>query len=281
MKALIDADILVYRIGFTTEEEDLEIAKYRMNELIERILADVNATSYQLYLTASGDETAFRQFVYPEYKQNRKAPKPKHYNSLREFLIEQWDAVVVSGIEADDALGIEQSSSDNTIICSIDKDLDMIKGLHYNFVKEVIYEVTPEQATFNFYKQLLMGDRSDNVKGIEGIGEKKAERLLLSYDTEEEFFDVVRRTYDNDEEMLATGEVLWILREPYPKGLWSCTTYGSRLVPEHNLPSELVLKTNTDGMECTGVETLKDGFQPDGPNPLDITDQMAKEQTLT
>lgn len=252
-----------------------------MNELIERILANVDATSYQLYLTASGDETAFRQFAYPEYKQNRKAPKPKHYNSLREFLIEQWDAVVVSGIEADDALGIEQSSSDNTIICSIDKDLDMIKGLHYNFVKEIIYEITPEQATFNFYKQLLMGDRSDNVKGIEGIGEKKAERLLLSYDTEEEFFNVVRRTYDNDEEMLRTGEVLWILREPYPMGLWSCSTFGSKLVQEVNLPLELVLKTLTDGMEFTGEEILPDGSPLNGLNPLDITDQMEDKPTLT
>ena len=63
-----------------------------------------------------------------------------------------------------------------------------------------------------FYEQCLKGDTSDNVKGIEGIGKKKAEKLLVNCQSEEEMFRIVRDTYGNDEEFLMNARVLWILR---------------------------------------------------------------------
>ena len=270
MKALLDLDIFVYRIGFTTEDVDIEIAKYRMNDLVEKVLADVKATSYQGYLTKSKDEKAFRKQVYPEYKANRKSPRPVHYEALRQFLVEEWGAIMVEVIEADDALAIAQS--DDTIIVSIDKDLDMVPGWHYNFVKEIKYYVHEDEAIRNFYIQLLMGDAADNVKGLKGIGEKKADKILSGEEDEEGYFERTRAAYGNDEAMLANGEVLWMMRKPYPLGRWKYTTFGSQLLQENDFQPELPLKQAITGMESTGEENLTDGSQLNGLNLQASTD---------
>ena len=62
--------------------------------------------------------------------------------------------------------------------------------------------------------QCLTGDRADNIKGIEGIGPKKAERILAECYTEQQYFNAVRDAYSNDEEFLMNGRVLWIRRKP-------------------------------------------------------------------
>lgn len=293
----MDADIVGYRCGFTTMTEPVEIAKWRCNELIERILADTQATSYQLYLTASGDETAFRPMVYPEYKQNRKAPKPTHYNALREFMVEEWGAEIVSGIEADDALGIAQTehsifprfgecaaaiegayldgdSTFDSIICTIDKDLNMIPGMHYNFVKNNLLYVSREEAIYNFYKQVLMGDSVDNIKGIEGIGEKKACKILGSAEDEQTLFERTRNAYNNDEEFLRTAEVIWIMRKHQEP--WSSTGFGSQLVPKAGLPWSFPWQHQPPSSESIGEEILTDGFQQNGIDLLDNGEVMVE-----
>jgi 5'-3' exonuclease len=60
--------------------------------------------------------------------------------------------------------------------------------------------------------QCLQGDRSDNIKGIPGIGPKKAERILKGCESEYHMFKAVRSAYGNDEEFLMNGRVLWIRR---------------------------------------------------------------------
>ena len=268
MHALLDADLLVYRIGFTTEDVDLGIATWRMSNLIEKILADTKATSYQLYLTASKDETAFRKKIYPEYKQNRKAPRPIHYEDLREFLLEHWNAELVHTIEADDAIGIA-ASRDDCVIVSIDKDLLQIPGLHYNFVKEEFKTVTKLEGLRFFYQQCLTGDTADNVKGIPGIGPKKAEKILALADElyddldcgdlELNWFNVVRKEYDNDYEFYINGSALWILKSPYPQGSWRLHPLGSKLVHEEDSLVGSLQSAVSDTMEPALSQTLSDG----------------------
>ncbi len=89
----------------------------------------------------------------------------------------------------------------------------MIPGQHYNFVKDEFVTVTPESGIRHFYMQCLTGDRSDNIKGIEKIGPKKAEKILAGCVTEQEMFNAVRDAYSNDEEFLMNGRVLWIRRK--------------------------------------------------------------------
>ncbi len=63
---------------------------------------------------------------------------------------------------------------------SIDKDLDMIRGWHYNFIKDKKYFIDDQQAIKHFYTQILTGDRVDNIIGLRGIGPKKAEKISFT-----------------------------------------------------------------------------------------------------
>lgn len=209
MKALIDADIVAYRVACTLEEDDaVDFVYARAEDLVDQILVNTEATEYRLFLTGKDN---FRYTIYPEYKAHRPKEKPHWLEAVREYLKATFNAEVIDGQEADDALGINQT--DDTIICSIDKDLLMIPGQHYNFVKDEFITVTPESGMKHFYTQCLTGDRSDNIKGIEKIGPKKAEKILAGCVTEKEMFDAVRNAYSNDEEFIMNARVLWIRRK--------------------------------------------------------------------
>src|SRR5690606_663050 len=150
-------------------------AQFRMEELIQRILDTAQASSYQVFLSAGRLDT-FRAKLNPQYKANRTQPKPKHYEFLKNYLIDIWNAEVAVEEEADDLLGKNQT--EETIICSIDKDLLQIAGLHYNFVRDEFTTVSPEEGLLFFYKQLLIGDTADNIKGVSGIGKARADKIL-------------------------------------------------------------------------------------------------------
>jgi 5'-3' exonuclease len=207
VEALMDGDIYAFRVACTTENDNEAIAVYRVNEMIENTLAEVEASEYKLFLTSPDN---FRKHIYPEYKANRTATKPKHLQFLRDYLVESWQGTVAEKMEADDYLGINQHES--SIICSIDKDLLQVPGKHYNFVKKEFYEVDEETGSRNFYTQLLTGDTSDNIKGIAGIGPVKAKKALAEATNEYEMFCIVRDMYKNDEWMIMNGRCLHILR---------------------------------------------------------------------
>jgi hypothetical protein len=195
MIALIDADILVYRVGYTTNELSAGIAAARLGESIEGILLALDTRELELYLT-SQEKNNYRYTIDPEYKAGRLTSKPTHYHFLREHLVLAHKASVVENQEADDMLGIRSTQlAPEGVICSIDKDLDQIPGWHYNFVKDVKYEVTPLEGLRFFYYQLLTGDRIDNIMGVPGIGPVKATKILQGKTTEEDMFNAVRDTY--------------------------------------------------------------------------------------
>jgi len=209
MKALIDADIVAYRVACTCQEDDAQDFVFaRAEDLVDSILVNTEADEYRLFLTGKDN---FRYTIYPEYKAHRPKEKPFWLEACRQYLIATFNAEVIDGQEADDAMGINQNG--DTIICSIDKDLLMIPGRHYNFVKDEFINVTEEEAIKHFYMQCLTGDRADNIKGIEKVGPKKAEKILAGCVTEKQMFDAVREAYSNDEEFIMNGRVLWIRRK--------------------------------------------------------------------
>jgi 5'-3' exonuclease len=154
------------------------------------------------------------------YKGNRTAPKPAHLSVLRTHLVEEWGAVVIDCQEADDAIAIEATKlQDNYIIASVDKDLDQIAGWHYNFVKKIGYNITPEEGMFRFYKQILTGDASDNIIGINGIGPVKADKLLAEAEDENEMYSICLEQYDgNEDRVIENARLLWLRR--YENELW-------------------------------------------------------------
>ncbi len=109
---------------------------------------------------------------------------------------------------------------------SIDKDLDMIRGWHYNFVKDKKYLIEDHDAIKHFYTQILTGDRVDNIIGLKGVGPKKAEKILEDCVTEEDMYKAVLKAYDNDEtRVLENGQLLWIRRKE--NQIWSPALFNT------------------------------------------------------
>ena len=215
--ALVDGDIVAYRCAAASEREDLEVALFRTNDLMDRIIHETGSDSYQVFLTGSNN---FRYNYNPEYKANRKdTVRPQWLQQVREHLVVNWKATVEDEQEADDALGIYQMANKDTIICSIDKDLLMIPGEHYDFVKGIRRDQFTIPAIRHFYYQLIMGDRTDNIFGFDGKARQSVPKFLepvlaelSSYDDELDMFSFVRGLYNDDDRLLMNGICLWIRR---------------------------------------------------------------------
>ena len=211
---LIDGDIIGYRIGFSTEEENEKIVISRVATFIETMLwEDLEAETYQGYLT--GKEN-FRYDIArtAPYKGNRTAPKPKHLQLIRDYLVSAWDFQVSVGQEADDSIAIEHTARNNeSIIASIDKDFLQLRGNHWNFVKKEMTFVTEEEAIKNFYRQVLTGDRVDNIIGLKGIGPVKADKILQGCESGTEMYLACIEAYGGAEErVIENCGLLWLRR---------------------------------------------------------------------
>jgi len=170
------------------------------------------------------------------YKGNRKNMKPPfHKEAILEYMTHLDNVTVVEGIEADDALGQCVFNSWRGICASIDKDLLMVPGTHYNLNHKTFVEATDpgklELVTKSYGKQLkgygfvwfcaqmLMGDAVDNIVGLRGYGPVKTFNTLNDISTNriENLWAVVKNHYAmNGENLLRVYEnadLLWIRRK--------------------------------------------------------------------
>lgn len=221
--------------------EPIENVLHAVKVTIQQIINDTQATDLKIFLTGAGN---FREELVDYYKANRaSSDKPVHYKAIGTYLQEVWGAEVVDGYEADDALAMEQyqeylSTREDqhygnpvdygTIICSIDKDLDMVPGWHYNFVKRNKYFITENEGLYNFFHQMLTGDAVDNIKGIKGIGAARAGAILRNSLHRDSFICntasayAVAKEYDDPEEaMIINGRLLWMLRDKSEAGTFN------------------------------------------------------------
>ena len=222
MLALLDGDIILYRCAWASNSDPLGIAIARTDEMIDLMLNDVKADTFEIYISDNA-ENNFRYAIDPTYKANRKdQARPVWYREIKDYLFEKWNAELSLGMEADDSLGIRQTQCNiqpladdcgSSVICSIDKDLKQIAGDHYNFVKKEGTRVSYIDGIRQLYLQLLIGDTSDNVKGVDRIGPVKAGKLLNHIGNEYEMFEVVRELYNNNERLLKNGRLLYIRRQ--------------------------------------------------------------------
>lgn len=212
MICLIDGDLVAYRCAATCKEDDpVDVAIYRVEKLLREIIEASDSNEYQVWLTGSNN---FRKDINPDYKANRKDMVPPVYlQDCREYLVTEHGAKLAHNMEADDMLGINQTTS--TIIASLDKDLLMIPGKHFNWTKQQFgdyTEVTVEQGNKHFWKQMLIGDTSDNIKGVAGLGPVKSSKLIDPCETDEECMEVVLSKYDDYDRFLVNANCLWIMR---------------------------------------------------------------------
>lgn len=213
MIALIDGDMLCYRIGYGSETVGVKTAQNNMGSFINEIAEDLNIEKAEMFLSG---KTNFRNdvAVTAPYKGNRKGEKPRHHQMLRDYLIKKYDATVSENQEADDDIATRCTElGDTSVIVSLDKDFDQVQGWHYNFVKKEKYYVTAEEGLLNFYCQFLEGDRIDNIVGVKGIGKVKA-RKLLEGKTETEMFDICAEKLESEERAIENGRLLYLRREP-------------------------------------------------------------------
>jgi 5'-3' exonuclease len=240
MLALLDCDVIVYQVGYASEDDPIEVALGRVDEMITNIIIATGATDYQGYLSDSR-ENNYRYKVDPNYKANRTQAKPLHYDSIKEHLIIKHNAKIAHGMEADDIMAINQCKTPkyvvdpgylgemdyDTICATIDKDiLYGVPGNHYSWpiyrkgevVREAMFIHTTEDEALRFhYLQLLKGDKSDNVRGIDGLGDKKIAKLFDDVPTDK-LFDIVAERYWEQwmstwkEELVKNSKLLWIKR---------------------------------------------------------------------
>ncbi len=134
-----------------------------------------------------------------------------------------------------------------SIIVTLDKDLDLVPGEHYSWAISTTTWSKPAQfksiskweATSNFYSQMLIGDSTDNIFGIAGLGPVKSKKYLSSAENEQDLFDLVYNKYDDPKRFLMNGICLWICQE---EGVtWAQKLQSSDLILPKELRQELDL----------------------------------------
>jgi len=235
--ALIDGDIVLHRcavvfdtpmqrVGKGTYQFDINNAVKNARGMLREIAESVGADRSVVCLSAPNN---YRKEVCPTYKGNRTGRKPILFGELRDKLVasDKFETVIRRTLEADDVMGIiatTQTKSfpeERKIICSIDKDLRTVPGLHWNWDKQMDGfdepdEVGPYEAEIAFYRQVLAGDATDGYAGCPGIGPKTAEKVVYEGMPEEEMWSAVVAAYTKEglteEDALITARCARILR---------------------------------------------------------------------
>jgi hypothetical protein len=275
MRCLIDADVIRYEVGFCGEWKDddgevqirdfefvKDILHERVDKIVEAAWSDEPPIMYMTYdrhfhKVFSKEEARqglppteyipnyrFMAAVTKPYKE-RGSVKPFHYHNLTAYILSEFNIKIVPGLEADDAICIDQWSQRNeeraTIICTRDKDLRMCPGMHYGwecgrqegFGPRMVTELGSLKMSGNklrgegmlfFFAQMITGDVVDSIPGLKGCGPAKAYQLLAECTTIEEAHDAAFNLYklrmaeDADVYWREQATLLWMVRELTEEG---------------------------------------------------------------
>jgi DNA polymerase-1 len=203
-------------------------AIYGFVTILIKVLGDLKPK----YVIVAWDksEQTFRKEMYPEYKATRIKQPDDLYAQMppTKELVQTLGIplIEVGGYEADDIIGTlarkaEKRGDVNIVIATGDRDqlqlvdsatvVDMFnpRGLEptrYDLAKmKDKYGLTPKQ--FIDYKALV-GDTSDNIPGVKGIGDKGAQKLLAEYKTLDGIYEHIDEISGKQGEYLRTGKDL-------------------------------------------------------------------------
>lgn len=211
--------------GVLTYQPTIEKAQNRFRHFMRQALELSYCEEFSM---AIGDSKSnWRLDIHPEYKLHkaRKGNNDKraHYiQELRMWAVEEFGAHYCVGYEADDAIRIwaNRLGIGNYVVCSVDKDLNLIPGDHFDPKTEDkdkrFWYMDPEDSAMFFWEQMLTGDSIDNIPGIRGIGPKKAATLLEPCKNEQDCKEVVVQQYDlkygeeGYKQLLFNGQLLHI-----------------------------------------------------------------------
>lgn len=173
-------------------------ALYGVLNMLRRLRADYVHDYCAVVFDAKGKN--FRHQMFPDYKATR-PPMPDDLRPQAEMLPELvrlmgWPVLVVSNVEADDVIGTLAKQGEaagwNVVVSTGDKDMAQLVSEHVTLVNTMSNEkldiegvkakfgVLPEQIRDYL---ALMGDKVDNVPGVEKCGPKTAVKWLEQYGT--------------------------------------------------------------------------------------------------
>lgn len=219
-KICFDYDLWSYDVAFAAQPKDGDLLSFDyciqlIDTRIKEIQEKLGVQEYYGYLTGKGN---FREQIATSdvYKGNRSQPKPVYYQYVRDYLTNQHHAVVVNGLEADDAIAIDMTADQGVVCVSRDKDLRQVQGWHYGYSvgKQPEYPLTYVDGIGTlslsekgskiqgtglrfFFSQVLTGDTTDNYKGAKGKGGRYAYNLLSDLTNPDEMYDAVLKTFQD------------------------------------------------------------------------------------
>lgn len=229
---LIDGNNLLYRSYYATAYNGnlMKNSKgFPTNALfgfINMINKIINEEEPEYIMVAFDKGKNFRHEKYKDYKAGRiETPNdlliqfPVAYDILDALGI---TAISIDNYEADDIIGTFATMADkddcyDATIVSSDKDLLQLisKDVSVKLLKQKDY-ILMNEITFREYYGIepiriidlkaLMGDSSDNIPGVKGIGEKTALTLLKEYGTLEEIYDSIDTIKGKTKEKLETDK---------------------------------------------------------------------------
>ena len=211
MILLVDADSLIFASCYRKRNlpddnpyhEDIKFASAKFDESLMRIVNDLEEIyDIDKVLIFSGSKGNFRKLITNRYKANRKKNKlPPLLNDMHNWVKENHNAIYGYGIETDDMVArywydlSKEFGRNEVMIVSIDKDYKQFPCLMYNYhyKHRVVYDITEEEAMYNFYEQMIIGDTADNVNYFKGKGRKFAQKYLEGCNTK---YQYTKRLYE-------------------------------------------------------------------------------------
>ena len=211
MILLVDADSLIfascYRKRETPDSEkfytDISDSRNKFDEQFMQIVNHLEERyTIDKVLTFSGSKGNFRKLITKNYKANRKKQElPPLLHPMHNYVKQQYDSIFGFGVETDDMVArywhklTEQFGRNEVMIVSIDKDYKQFPALIYNYHykhKEIL-DISEDEALYNFYEQMIMGDTADNVNYFKGKGKRFAEKYFIDCQTK---YQYTRKLYE-------------------------------------------------------------------------------------
>ena len=187
---LIDGDSLIYMACHNNDDiSAFNNAIGVFKDSVEHIVKTCNGGANTLFLTGNHRVKGgnFRKLINPDYKANR-TTKPNIFKEVKEWVMDkamqELKIKVECGVfvEADDLIIERASLTNNSVIACIDKDIiGNATRLCFNYRHNEFIEPNELEACVFELKQCIIGDSTDNIKGVDKIGKKKTEALFQPY----------------------------------------------------------------------------------------------------
>jgi 5'-3' exonuclease len=151
------------------EADPLDHCLHTCKVVMQRIQDRYPHGQMEVYFSCS-TAMNWRTNLYPEYKANRATMRrPVYYEEIGEYMNAMYPTTYGADTEADDLIAMRADQlrgNSEFVVVTIDKDMDQIEGLHYNWVKEEEYVMDQQAARRSVALQAIAGDSTDNIKGI-------------------------------------------------------------------------------------------------------------------